>query len=109
LLNTQHSGRDRFGSLRLGSIVDCFAAPSAAADVVACATRVLASLGVDLIVSNQSHSAWFAALAASGYIQGPSNFIFGTSKELTRLLADAKIQFSDVHLNRGDGDGPINL
>ncbi len=109
LLGTQHTRHVSFGDVRLGSIVDCFASPAAAGAVVACATRVLEKLGVDLIVSNQSHAAWCAALTAAGYLPWPSNFIFGTSKELTKLLTDAKIDIGDIHLNRGDGDGPINL
>jgi hypothetical protein len=109
LLNTQRAGHAYFGSLRLGSIIDCFAPPSSAGVVVAHATRFLEELGVDLIVSNQSHAAWSAALAAAGYLRGPSNFIFSTSKELTNLLASARIGSEGVHFNRGDGDGPINL
>ena len=109
LLNTQHSEHSHFGGVRLGSIIDCFAPPCFAGVVIARATRTLEELGVDLIVSNQSHAAWGAALAVNGYMRGPSNFILCTSKELTKLMADARINLANVHLNRGDGDGPINL
>ena len=109
LLDTCLSGHRQFGNMRLGSLVDCFAAPAHAADVVAKATQFLERQGVDLIVSNQLHAAWRAALKATGFMQGPSNYIFGTSPELTSRLQAAHVNLHDVHITRGDGDGPINL
>jgi hypothetical protein len=109
LLNSQLHGHRHFGNMRLGSIVDCFAEPANAASVIEQARSVLVRQGVDLIVSNQSHSAWCAGLKACGFISGPSNFIFASSKALTRKIEEKQIRPRDVHLNRGDGDGPINL
>ncbi len=109
LLRSQLSGHKQFGNMRLGSIADCFAAPSDAAKVVACAGRFLEAEGVDLIVSNQSHQAWTAALGGAGFRAGPSNFIFAAAKPLARLLANEGIPNEQLFLNRGDGDGPINL
>jgi hypothetical protein len=60
---------------------------------------------VDLIISNQSHTAWTEALRANGFLQGPSNYLLGASKPLS-ALADP---LSECHINRGDGDGPVNL
>jgi hypothetical protein len=60
---------------------------------------------VDLIVSNQLHGAWVSALRGAGFRAGPSNFIFAMSKALTALIPEG----AEVHINRGDGDGPIHL
>jgi hypothetical protein len=109
LLNTLMSDHKYFGNLRLGSIVDCLAAPEDAAPVIAGATAVLQKLGVDLLASNQSHAAWCAALKASGFIQGPSNFLFAASEKLSQLLSPFGENRTQLHLNRGDGDGPIHL
>jgi hypothetical protein len=109
LMNTQLSGHKQFGNMRLGSIVDCFAAPADAAIVIHEARAALQTAGVDLIASNQSHRAWRAALKTSGFISGPSNFLFASSKALSRRLVDAGVRADDIHVNRGDGDGPINL
>ncbi|MGA2618536.1 MAG: hypothetical protein ABSF26_13065 [Thermoguttaceae bacterium] len=109
LLRSQLAGHKQFGNMRLGSIADGFAAPADAAKVVACARRFLEAQGVDLIVSNQSHRAWTAALGEAGFLAGPSNFIFAASKPLARLLADEGLPNEQLFLNRGDGDGPINL
>ena len=109
LLDTQLSGHKQFGHMRLGSLVDCCALPADAQAVVIAAREVLENRGVDLIVSNQSHSAWGKALDAAGFFRGPSNYIFATSPRLTSMLQASNVRDADAHLNRGDGDGPINL
>ncbi len=109
LMNTRLSSHKQFGNMRLGSIVDCFAAPAFSALVIREARAVLEKAGVDLIASNQSHRAWCQALEASGFMSGPSNFLFTSSKALTRRLMEAGVHADDIHANRGDGDGPINL
>jgi hypothetical protein len=98
----------RRGNLRVGTIVDCLAAPDAASGVIAGAVRCLQDRGADLIVSNQMSAAWVHGLEKNGFRSGPSNFLFGASKPLLRLLKSDD-QLTDSHLNRGDGDGPINL
>jgi len=67
------------------------------------------SLGVDLIVTNQSHGAWTAACDAAGYLRGPSNFLLATSPALTKLLVQTQVADDEIYLTRGDGDGPIHL
>lgn len=109
LLDTRMHNNKYFGNLRVGSIADCAAKPENAFRVIRGATRVLRQRGVDLIVSNQSHAAWKMALSDAGFLQGPSNFLFGASKELSSLLRPFQARFSQVHLTRGDGDGPIHL
>ncbi len=109
LLDTQLSAHKQFGNMRLGSIVDCFASTVDTGKVVRSARTMLEKRGVDLIVSNQAHTVWCQALDKAGFMQGPSNFIFASSKKLTHLLSDAGVNNSDIHMTRGDGDGPINL
>lgn len=109
VLDTQMQSNKYFGNLRLGSIADCFAAPPDAAAVIQGATAFLESRGVDLIISNQAHQSWTAALRASGYFAGPSNFIFAASNGFAELLSPLETNFGRLHLNRGDGDGPVNL
>ncbi len=109
VLNSSLRGHRYFGNMQLGSIVDCFAEPENAVAVVEAARSLLGRQGVDLVVSNQSHRACCAALNACGFLSGPSNFIFTSSKALTRKIEERQIRPADIHLNRGDGDGPINL
>ena len=109
LLDTQMRKHKYFGDMRVGTIADCFASPRDAHSVVRAATAVLEQRGVDLIVSNQSHSDWCAALRATGFRAGPSNFLFAASKKLMALLGSLEDNFGRIHLTRGDGDGPIHL
>lgn len=107
LLATAMRDHKYFGNLQVGSIVDCLAAPEQAAAVVAAAVGCLETRGVDLIVSNQLSEAWVRGLELNGFRRGPSTFLFGLSKSLRQLVgADAP---AGGHINRGDGDGPINL
>jgi hypothetical protein len=52
--------------------------------------------------------AWVAGMKRSGFMAGTSTFIFGACKALESLL-QVNESLQGVHLNRGDGDGPINL
>ena len=109
VMNNALNGHRHFGSMRLGSIVDALAVPGCEAAVVAAATRFLASLGADLIVSNQSHRAWSGALRGCGYFRGPSNFLLAVSPALAAVLEPYDQTRDRIHMNRGDGDGPIHL
>lgn len=107
LLDTQMSGHKQFGDMRVGTIVDCLAPPAEAEAVVRAAAALLEARGVDLIISNQLHQAWSAALTAAGFRRGPSNFLLGLSPEFAASAAG--VPDHHLHFNRGDGDGPIHL
>jgi hypothetical protein len=91
--------------MRVGSIVDCWAAPDDAMPVVQAATAALIENGVDLIVSNQSHRLWAGALGHAGFWSAPSNFIFAAGKTLSTLLQPFEQTQSRMHFTRADGDG----
>jgi hypothetical protein len=107
LLDTAMHGHKQFGDLRVGTIVDCLAPPEDAAVVILAAARTLEERGVDLIVSNQLHHAWRSALAAAGFRQAPTNFLLAMSPVLAARIEGRADQ--EIHMNRGDGDGPIHL
>lgn len=108
LLATDMRDHKYFGNLRVGTIVDCLAPPEHAHSVVTAATHCLRDVGVDLIVSNQASDPWARGLERSGFLPAPSTFLFGVSKAFA-TLSGSHIKLGDHHLNRGDGDGPINL
>ncbi len=100
----------KYGNMRVGSVVDCFALPGELFSVVRAASETLERQGFDLILSNQSHQAWGEAFKAAGYLPGPSNFIFAASKKLAELLAPIEEVRPRMHLTRADGDGlPANF
>jgi hypothetical protein len=107
LLDTAMHGHKQFGAMRVGTIVDCLAAPAMAGPVVRAAASLLEQRGVDLIVSNQSHAEWSRALLDAGFRAGPSNYLVALSPGFAKAAGDT--QPDHWHFNRGDGDGPIHL
>jgi len=96
---------EKYGSMRVGSIVDCWASPDDALPVVRAAAEALDKSGMDLIVSNQSHALWGRAFKDSGFLTAESNFIFAASKNLAALLQPFDQNQSRMHFTRADGDG----
>jgi hypothetical protein len=101
---TDLNDHKQFGDLRLASIVDGLLPKALVAAALAQLVRQLRALKADLIVSNQTDAAWVDALRCNMFVRGPSNFILGRSP---RFLHETPL--AAIHMNRGDGDGPINL
>ena len=102
---------ESLGQMRVGTVMDGLALPEDAEHVMWLAARLLEERGVDLIISNQSHPAWGAALRRAGFMVGPSNCLFAADKRLAGLIKNVDSEASELHLNRGDGDWPwgVNL
>ena len=109
LLSTRMKESKYFGNMRVGSVVDCLSAPGEEATVMAQATDILKRRGVDLIITNQSHEAWRRACGIAGFMEGPSNYILGTSRAFAGLMNQLDPEAERIHITRGDGDGPIHL
>ena len=109
VMDTRMQRDARFGDLRVGSIVDCFADPNDAGEVVAASTAVLRRRGVDLIASNQSHPAWVRGFADNGYLVLPNRRLFAASPELRRLLEPVAETAQGLHLTNFDGHGPAGF
>jgi hypothetical protein len=108
-LDTQMKNNKYFGNLRVGTIADAFAAPEHALAVVQSARSVLRDRGVDLVVANHAHQAWGEAFRGTGFLPGPSNFIFAASRGLFELFPPFEQIEPQLYFMRGDGDGPVNL
>jgi hypothetical protein len=103
------SGDSKFGSLHVGRLADCFAAPEDAELVVRAAVDALAGEGVDIVLSNQSHPAWCRALRRNAFLSIPSNFVFAPSPRLAERIRAVDPEGRGVHLTRGDdGGGPLS-
>lgn len=99
--------RERFGGMEVAYLLDYLALPDDAVAVARAAVEWAVSRRVDLIVSNETHPAWRAALRRCGFWRGPSTFVFASSPELTGLLRAVKVTAPDMHLVRGIGDAPL--
>jgi len=105
VVDTVMQEHKQFGNLRVGTIVDVLAEPGVAAAVIEAAARFLRARNVDVIISNQMHPVWGEALRAAGFRRAPSNFALAVSPGLKEFCGDG----AGIHMNRGDGDGPIHL
>ncbi|MFC1717382.1 hypothetical protein ACFL6S_27225 [Candidatus Poribacteria bacterium] len=98
-----------FGNLRVGTLVDGLCVPEDAQDVMSAGLRYLIGEKVDICIANWSHIAWRTASRKLGFLQGPSNFIYFVSQAGTPPLLIEDCPLEQIHLSRGDGDGPIHL
>ena len=93
-----------FGQMTVGSLLDCLSLPGYEERVVLTASKLMEESGADMLLSNQTHRAWRSALQRAGYFGAPSNYILGTSPELSKCF-----DFETAHITRADGDGRIHL
>ena len=108
-LATQRTDDKYFGNLKLGSIVDLLAVPGHERALINAAVARLRQERVDLIVTNQTFGPLGTALRQAGFLSGPSNFLFAASPALSAELGSLQASLPTFYLNRGDGDGPVNL
>lgn len=99
----------RFGNMRVGSIVDCLAAPEDAGQVVAAATAFLKTRDVDIVVSNQAHPQWAQGFGDNGYIVLQDRRLFAASPPLQQALEPFAKTALGLHLTNLDGHGPMAL
>ena len=109
VMDTQMRGDARFGTLRVGSVVDCLADPDDTGEVVAVATRYLRRRGVDIVVSNQAHPAWAEGFAQNGFAVLPNKRMFAPSPALRALLEPFGDTARGLHMTNMDGHGPMAL
>lgn len=106
---TQLKDDARFGSMLLGSVIDCLASPADARDVISAATTHLRDAGVDLIISNQAHPAWATGFAANGYGVLPNKRYFAMSPSLASTLTPWETVRDGLHITNLDGHGPHSM
>ncbi len=95
-----------FGNLTVATVLDCEAETRWAPAVAALAARELERLGADLVITNQLHARWIRVFHASGFLIGPSNYLFAASPSLAAAIGEAA---GRMHVTRGDGDGRVQL
>jgi len=108
VLDAQMQDDGRYGSLRVGSIVEVFGPLEHCGRIVAAAAHLLEQRGVDLIVSNQVHPRWLQGFRANGFHVLQNHRALGLSPSLQQEW-DAKSMFHGLHMNNLDGDGPLGL
>ncbi|MFL6447997.1 MAG: hypothetical protein ACJ746_09955 [Bryobacteraceae bacterium] len=107
--DTRMKNNRYFGSMRIGSILDCVALDDYQADTAALVDRQLGLAGCDLVLVNHSHKDWSEAFERAGFSRGPSNYLLGMSKRLTEAVRSSPGGEDRMHITRGDGDGRVHL
>ncbi len=102
LLSVQLEDHNSYGSMKLGSIVNCLSLPGFEEYVIEESTKILKTLDVDLIVTNQSYKSWRRAMNNCGFMHGPSNYFIAMSPPLVRLLDPLQKHQDLIHINRAD-------
>ena len=109
VMDTSMKGDARFGDLRLGSVIDCFAAPEHAQAVIWCAKKYLCDRGVDLIISNQTHLGWISGFERNGFLRIANMRYMACSPALSDALAPHDTTLGGLHLTNLDGHGPHQM
>jgi hypothetical protein len=95
-----------FGDLSVGVLTDALARPADAASVLSVGLHHLERIGVDLVVTYLSHTAWLSAAHRLRFLPGPSNVAFYRSPQADALLLAGAPLSERCHLTRSDCDGP---
>ena len=93
------------GDVAPGLIVDAFGDTAYASEIVRATTAYLAAQGVDVVITNTSHSRWLAAYKRAGFLTWQSQFPLIVSRSLARRIGDLHVVMPQTHMSRGDGDG----
>ena len=109
VLVTSLSNHNYFGNMKIGSLIDCLFTKGLEAEIIALIKRYFIKKNVDLIISNQSCGDINFGFLKNGFIEGPSNFILAVSPKLSKVINLNTDSLKEMHINRGDGDGPIHL
>jgi hypothetical protein len=89
-----------FGNLRVAVVADVLPLPGYEAALLRSASDQASRMGCDLVCTNLLHSSLQDAARRSGWLAGPSNFLFATTKPMTAAMDDRT-----AYVSRRDGDG----
>jgi hypothetical protein len=93
------------GDVAPGLIVDAFGDTAYASEIVRATTAYLAAQGVDVVITNTSHSRWLAAYKGAGFLTWQSQFPLIVSQSLAHRIGHLHVVMPQTHMSRGDGDG----
>jgi hypothetical protein len=102
-------GHHNFGDCRVGCLVDYFAEPADAGEVVHAAFDLLRARGVDLVIANQADPRWVQAFVDNGFVKVERRRVFAASPQLAQALEPWDAAKERLFLSNMDGHGPMNL
>ena len=93
-----------FGDLTVATLVEAFCRPESQRALLKAAVDESRARGAALLLTNQTAPELVQALHAAGWLPYPSNYLMALSPSMTARVGD-----QPVYINRGDGDGLLNL
>jgi hypothetical protein len=102
-------GHHRYGSLRVGTVVDTFSAVADAGEVVHAAFEHLASRGAELVIANQSDPRWVRAFEDNAFVRLDNRRLLCAAPPLVAALEPWDETKKRLFLSNMDGHGPMGL
>jgi hypothetical protein len=99
----------RYGTLRVGTLVDYLAPVESAGEVVHAAFQFLGERGAEIVIANQSDPRWIRALGDNGFIAVEGRRLFCAAPPLVEALGDWEDTKERLFLTNMDGHGPMGL
>lgn len=93
-----------FGGMTVATLAEAITVPAAARGLLAASVAEARRAGADLLITNQSAPELVEALGAEGWMSHESNYATALSPALAARIGD-----KPYYINRGDGDGLLNL
>ena len=98
-----------FGNMLLGAMVDMFAAPEHALEVVYGALTAVRKAKADMVIVNHSDQRWNAAFRQAGMLPSATNHHLFLVPKLKAQFQNLDEDAKRFYFTRGDGHGPQNL
>ncbi|MDQ3032015.1 MAG: hypothetical protein M3Y87_06335 [Myxococcota bacterium] len=109
LCDRQMEDHHRYGSLRVGTLVDYFAPVASAGEVVHAALEVLRERGAEIVIANQSDPRWIRALEDNAFLRVEGKRLFCAAPPLVEALEPWDDTKERLFLTNMDGHGPMGL
>ncbi len=99
----------RFGTLRIGTLVDYFAPVANAGSVIHAAFEWLRGARAELVIANQSDPRWLRALSDNAFMRIEDRRLFCAAPPLVEALSPWDETKKRLFLTNMDGHGPMGL
>ena len=104
LRGTAFRGHAYFGDLFVATLVEAVCQPGAERALLDASVSEARALGAGLLLTNQTSPELRRSFESAGWLAYPSNYLLAFSPPLA-----ARVGGQPVYVNRGDGDGLLNL
>lgn len=102
-------GHRRYGTLRVGTVVDALGRAEHAGAIVHAATSWLVGAGADIVIANQSEPRWIRAFQDNAFVRIENGRAFCAAPAMLKALEPWAQTKERLFLTNMDGHGPMGL